>query len=572
MTRLAQVVSGKFSRLGEAIQRSSEQSLQNISPFMTTAALLGVIGHPLFYIIWRYIFPQHYENLPLRLLGSLLCVPFLFREHWPDKWIKYMPVYLHITVIYNLPFIFSFLLIMNHFSQVWVLSTIGAAFVLTFLVEWRAVVVLLGVGTIFWGMYLLTVADVVGQAASIQYIVIILFPLVFGGIFSYQLQRYRNIQSKLEQRIRRISNQNARMMQEQNRLLSLFLSNTIVARLRHSQKKFGFEKALSQITRQEKRFCGIMEADIRNFTKMFGHESELEVAQLISRCFTEITDIGQDLAVIKPVGDALFMYCDDEYGQESAVPNILALAVFFVHSLARVNNVLATRGKEPLNFGIAVHAGEAVYGNLASETLIDPTIIGIDVNKTARLEELTKNPEVQDIIGINAILLSEEAVQLGQSFISRRLLIPVDLEELQLSVRDFPDVKKVYALPGGSAKLLYEQALEHIQAQRSQLPMAASELEGNTYHGIPYYYEMQGVGPNTTWTIMIDLSSMPPHAITEVALRTLDDLACKMRRGDGQWLILSTENQPGEYDESDIEARIVRIIQELEQTVRLVPS
>jgi class 3 adenylate cyclase len=362
------------------------------------------------------------------------------------------------------------------------------------------------------------------------------------------------------------------MMQEQNRLLSLFLSNTIVARLRHFQKKFGFEKALSRITRQEKRFCGIMEADIRNFTKMFGHESELEVAQLISRCFTEITDIGQDLAVIKPVGDALFMYCDDEYGQENTVPNILALAVFFVHSLGKVNEVLAARGKDPLNFGIAVHAGEAVYGNLASDTLIDPTIIGVDVNKTARLEEMTKYQEVQDIIGINAILLSAEAAQLGQSFVSQQLLIPVNLEELQLSVRDFPDVGEVYAIPNRAAKLLYEQALEHIQAQRSQLPMAASELEGNTYHGIPYYYEMQGVGPNTTWTIMIDLSRLPVHAISEESLSSLSDLVYEIRRGDGQWLIISTEKQPGEYDESDVEARIMKAIQEVEQTVIPVPS
>ncbi|UCD39238.1 MAG: adenylate/guanylate cyclase domain-containing protein [Fidelibacterota bacterium] len=572
MIHLGSTAADIFSRINGAILRSTEKSLQNISPFMTTAALLGVIGHPLFYVIWRAIFPQHYENLPLRLLGSLLCVPFLFRDRWPKNLVKYMPVYLHITVFYNLPFLFSFLLIKNHFSQVWVLSTIGAAFVLTFLIEWRAMIVLLGAGALFWGVYLLTVADTVGQAASIQYVVIILFPLIFGGIFSYQLQRYRDIQSRLEQRIRRISNQNARMMQEQNRLLSLFLSNTIVSRLQHFQKKFGFDNALSMITRQEKRFCGIMEADIRNFTRMFGHESELEVAQLISRCFTEITAIGQDLAVIKPVGDALFMYCDDEYGKENAVPNILALAVFFVHSLEKVNRVLAAQGKEPLNFGIAVHAGEAVYGNLASDTLIDPTIVGVDVNKTARLEELTKYSEVQDITGINAILISEEAVQLGQNFLSRRLLVPVDLKELQLTVRDFPDVSKVYALPSDATGLLHERAMEHIQAQRSQMPMTAGQMEANTYHGIPYYYEMQGVGPNTTWTIMIDLSSFPTHAFPDGALKTLASFEYEIRRGDGQWLIVTTEKYPGEYDESDVEARIVEIIQEVEQAVSLVPT
>jgi class 3 adenylate cyclase len=395
-------------------------------------------------------------------------------------------------------------------------------------------------------------------------VVIFLFPLVFGGIFSYRLQKYRENQSKLEKRIRKITDENARIMREQNQLLALFLSNTIVARLRQFQKKFGLEEAITMITHQERRFCGIMEADIRNFTRMFSYESELEVARLISRCFTEITDIGQDLAVIKPVGDALFMYSDDEYGRENSVPNILSLAIFFVHSLQKVNEVLAAGGATPLNFGIAVHAGEVIYGNLASETLIDPTIIGIDVNKTARLEELTKIPEIQKLVGINAILISEEAARLGKNFISDRMLIEVDLDELEASVRDFPEVRKVFALPSEVAVGLYDRALEQIQAQRSQIPVAAGEMEANTYHGIPYYYEMQGLGPHTTWNIIIDAGALPAWALYEHSLQSASGLEVEVRKGDSQWLILNTSRYPGEFDETDIEERIFTVIRELE--------
>ena len=556
--------------MGKTVSNSLALSVKNAGPFMPTAALLAVIAHPLFYVIWRYVFPQPYENLPLRLVGSLLAVPILFRDRWPEKLVKYLPVYFHVAVFYNLPFIFSFLLIKNDFSQVWVLSTVGAAFVLTFLLEWRAVAVLYIIGVLFGGIYGFATADNIADAASLKYVVILLFPLVFGAIFSYQLQRYRAIQSKLEKRIRKISEQNAKMIQEQNQLLSLFLSNTIVARLRQFQKRFGLDAAISMITRQEKRFCGIMQADIRNFTKIFGHESELVVAQLVRRCFTKITAVGQDLAVIKPVGDCLFIYSDDVSSKENAALNILSLAVFFVHSLAKVNQLLVTRGDEPLNFGIAVHVGEVIYGNLASDTLIDPTIIGVDVNKTARLEELTKAPEVQRLIGINAILISEEAARYGRNFLSSRLLTPINLYELRLTVRDFPDVKQVYALPSAMATLLYDHALEHIQVQRRRLPLAAGRVEAGSYHGIPYYYEMQGEGPSTSWTIMIDVSALPLRAVSDYAAKTFRELDHEIRQTDGHWLILSTGQSPGEYDESDVEARVFRIIQELEQVVRPV--
>ncbi|MFC1619266.1 adenylate/guanylate cyclase domain-containing protein [Candidatus Neomarinimicrobiota bacterium] len=555
---------GLSKRIRQAVQSSLETSYANTNAFLTAAAILTVVGHLLFYVIWRYFYPQPVENLLLRLVGCSLAIPFLFRNRLPERLVPFMPLYFIIAVVFNLPIVFSYLMIQNDFSQVWVLSTLGAAFVLTFLVEWRAVIVLFILAVLFWGGFGIYHGGGESLTATLKYVVIFLFPLVFGGIFSYRLQKYRENQSKLEKRIRKITDENARIMREQNQLLALFLSNTIVARLRQFQKKFGLEEAITMITHQERRFCGIMEADIRNFTRMFSYESELEVARLISRCFTEITDIGQDLAVIKPVGDALFMYSDDEYGRENSVPNILSLAIFFVHSLQKVNEVLVAGGATPLNFGIAVHAGDVIYGNLASETLIDPTIIGIDVNKTARLEELTKIPEIQKLVGINAILISEEAARLGKNFISNRMLIEVDLDELEASVRDFPEVRKVFALPSEVAVGLYDRALEQIQAQRSQMPVAAGEMEANTYHGIPYYYEMKGLGPHTTWSIMIDAGALPAWALYEHSLQSASGLEVEVRKGDGQWLILNTSRHPGEFDETDIEERIFTVIRELE--------
>ena len=39
---------------------------------------LGVLGHPLYFVIWSVVFPQPYENVWLRAVCTLLFIPLLF--------------------------------------------------------------------------------------------------------------------------------------------------------------------------------------------------------------------------------------------------------------------------------------------------------------------------------------------------------------------------------------------------------------------------------------------------------------------------------------------------------------
>ena len=58
--------------------------------------------------------------------------------------------------------------------------------------------------------------------------------------------------------------------------------------------------------------------------------------------------------------------------------------------MAALNARRSERGDEILGFGIALHAGEVMYGNIGGAKRLDFTIIGPAVNLATRLEGLCR--------------------------------------------------------------------------------------------------------------------------------------------------------------------------------------
>jgi adenylate cyclase len=63
---------------------------------------------------------------------------------------------------------------------------------------------------------------------------------------------------------------------------------------------------------------------------------------------------------------------------ENAVENVLSL------SASR-----QAAGDPPIDFGVALHVGDVVFGNVGSEHRLDFTVIGRDVNLVSRLQDLS---------------------------------------------------------------------------------------------------------------------------------------------------------------------------------------
>jgi signal transduction histidine kinase len=181
-----------LSRFASQMVRSIGLSVQYSGPKFIAVGSLAVIGFPLYYVIWHHLFPQPYENLPLRLVGSLLFIPLLVAPWWPQKLRRCLPIYWYIAILYALPFFFTFMYLNNGGSHVWSMSVLIAIFLMILLVDWLNLIVMCALGILFaWVAYVYT-ADVVRPPAMyLSDVAIYLFAILAGSAFNLSAERVK---------------------------------------------------------------------------------------------------------------------------------------------------------------------------------------------------------------------------------------------------------------------------------------------------------------------------------------------------------------------------------------------
>jgi adenylate cyclase len=134
-------------------------------------------------------------------------------------------------------------------------------------------------------------------------------------------------------------------------------------------------------------------SDMRGFTSMADRMPPNELVDLLNRYFDcqvpAIVNHGGD--VLKFIGDgllAIFPIAEDEGNTNQVCQEALAAAR---EAQANVDALDAAAGfeyVEHLRFGLALHVGAVMYGNIGSGNRLDFTCIGPAVNLAARLEKL----------------------------------------------------------------------------------------------------------------------------------------------------------------------------------------
>jgi two-component system CAI-1 autoinducer sensor kinase/phosphatase CqsS len=154
-------------------------------PKMVLMGVLGTIGFPLYWIVWAVWFPQPYENLPLRLLGSALCLPLLLQRRWPRRLRPWLPLHWYITMSFGLPFFFTYMMLQNGANNVWLLSHLCSVFLLVMLFDIGAFLVTSITGYLAaFTAYLLSPHTPMLLDALGPYLPVWAFGIISGSVFS----------------------------------------------------------------------------------------------------------------------------------------------------------------------------------------------------------------------------------------------------------------------------------------------------------------------------------------------------------------------------------------------------
>jgi adenylate cyclase len=136
--------------------------------------------------------------------------------------------------------------------------------------------------------------------------------------------------------------------------------------------------------------AAIMICDLRDFTRISDNWPRDDVIDLLNDYFDAISEpiARHGGEILKFMGDGLLAIFP--LNQPSACANLLHAVTEARQAMVALNEKNRDIGRAPLNYGIGIHVGDVMYGNIGSRARLDFTVIGPAVNMASRLETLTK--------------------------------------------------------------------------------------------------------------------------------------------------------------------------------------
>ena len=135
-------------------------------------------------------------------------------------------------------------------------------------------------------------------------------------------------------------------------------------------------------------------SDLRDFTHLTETLPADDVLQMLNDYFefvaAAVTARGGE--ILRFIGDAMLIVfpIDADMCQATACNAAIDSAIDARTTLASLNHRRRRQGLAEIRFGVGLNIGEVVYGNVGAPDRLDFTVMGPAVNRTARLESLTK--------------------------------------------------------------------------------------------------------------------------------------------------------------------------------------
>ena len=142
----------------------------------------------------------------------------------------------------------------------------------------------------------------------------------------------------------------------------------------------------------EERVATVLFSDIRGFTTLSEGVSPSDLLHIVNRYFQHMSVcIDRHQGVIdKYIGDAVMALFGLPVATGHDARNAILAAVDMMKSLDAVNAELAGRLPHPIEIGIGINTGLVVAGNMGADDRLNYSVLGDQVNLTARVEGLTR--------------------------------------------------------------------------------------------------------------------------------------------------------------------------------------
>jgi adenylate cyclase len=176
--------------------------------------------------------------------------------------------------------------------------------------------------------------------------------------------------------------------------------------------------------------AAILVCDLRGFTAISDLWPRDDVIELLNGYFDALAlpVEAHGGEILKFMGDGLLAIFPTDH--PGACRNLLTAVAEAQANMAALNAANRARWPAPLQFGLGIHVGDVMYGNIGSQTRLDFTVIGPAVNIAARLEALTKTA------GRQVLLSGDFVALLGPDARVERLGL-FDLKGVQLPLEVF---------------------------------------------------------------------------------------------------------------------------------------
>ena len=137
-----------------------------------------------------------------------------------------------------------------------------------------------------------------------------------------------------------------------------------------------------------KKDIAVLFVDIRGFTSLSESMDPEKIVDILNRYLSLVSEaISKNQGTLdKFIGDAAMALFNSPFDLKNYEYHAACAAWDIKESAAELNEMCEKEYGKKVNFGVGIHCGEAVIGNIGSELRMDYTAIGDTVNTASRLE------------------------------------------------------------------------------------------------------------------------------------------------------------------------------------------